>query len=95
VGGCNGCVAVNLPGNKGLKDIVDLLQWAYTVNGFRRFGASLADFFALAATTAVTLGVQESFFMNLHFGRKLFVKIISKNRYFSLCIRLLGQNMGS
>ncbi len=60
VGGCNGCINFNNPDNNGLKPAVDALTKLYTENGYKDYGVSLADFFALAATVGVSLSVMGS-----------------------------------
>ena len=60
VGGCNGCIKFNNTDNNGLAPAVSNLTTLYTTNKFKSFGVSLADFFALAATIAVTAAVQGS-----------------------------------
>lgn len=56
VGGCNGCVNLELPANNGLKVITDALDEVYYGNKFY-YIVSKADFWALSAVMAVELGL--------------------------------------
>ena len=60
IGGCNGCINFNNGDNKGLELAVDTLTKLYTENHVKKENVSLADFFALAATVAVTEAVRDS-----------------------------------
>ena len=60
VGGCNGCINFNNTDNNGLAPAVLALTSLYTTNNYKSYGVSIADFFALAATVAVTAAVQGS-----------------------------------
>lgn len=60
VGGCNGCINFNNPDNNGLQLAVSFLTNLYNTNGYKSLGVSLADYFALAATVGVTIGLQVS-----------------------------------
>ena len=60
VGGCNGCINFNNPDNNGLQLAVNFLTNLYNANGYKSIGVSLADYFALAATVGVTIGLQVS-----------------------------------
>jgi len=52
VGGCNGCLNVNNPDNRGLEDLVQLLDTVYKKNDYHRI-ISRADLWALAGILAV------------------------------------------
>ena len=60
VGGCNGCINFNNPDNNGLSLAVDTLNNIYTTNNFQTFGASRADFWAMAASVALSVAVRAS-----------------------------------
>ena len=60
VGGCNGCINFNNPENNGLAPAVDILNNLYTTNNFQSFGASRADFWALASSVAFSAAVNQS-----------------------------------
>ena len=60
VGGCNGCINFNNPDNNGLKPGVATLNALYADNGFKSFGASKADFWALAASVGLSVAVRNS-----------------------------------
>jgi hypothetical protein len=58
VGGCNGCLNLNQGDNNGLGDIVAALETLYQNLGLAEQGVSRADFWSLAGTVAVEIGVQ-------------------------------------
>ena len=60
VGGCNGCIKFNNPDNNGLQPVVDTLNAIYYNNSFKSFGASRADFWALAASVGLSIAVRNS-----------------------------------
>ena len=60
MGGCNGCINFNNPDNNGLKPAVDILNTLYNNAGYSSFGASRADFWALAAWVGLTGAVRGS-----------------------------------
>ena len=60
VGGCNGCINFNNPDNNGLSQAVNTLSNLYTRNNFQSYGATLADFWAMAASVAVSAAVRTS-----------------------------------
>ena len=60
VGGCNGCINFNNPDNNGLSKAVSTLSNLYTRNNFQSYGATLADFWAMAASVAVSAAVRTS-----------------------------------
>jgi hypothetical protein len=58
VGGCHGCLNLNEGENRGLDGIVNKLEQLYEELGLAEAGVSRADFWALAATVAVEIGVK-------------------------------------
>ena len=58
VGGCHGCINLNQADNQGLAKIVEALEQIYEDLGLAEAGVSHADFWSLAATVAVEIGVK-------------------------------------
>ena len=74
MGGCHGCLNLNQADNAGLQNIVAKLEQLYGDLGLADRGISHADFWALAGTVAVEIGVK------LHQGYTKFV--YSRQRVF-------------
>jgi hypothetical protein len=64
VGGCNGCLDVAEADNAGLKAVVEKLDKIYNALRFDRI-ASKADFYALTATMAAQIGIEEAYQHNV------------------------------
>ena len=58
VGGCHGCLNLNQGDNRGLEGIVAELEKLYADLELADHGVSRADFWALAGTVAVEIGVK-------------------------------------
>jgi hypothetical protein len=58
VGGCHGCINLNQLDNKGMEAIVEKLEKLYEDLGLAEREVSRADFWALAGTVAVEIGVK-------------------------------------
>jgi hypothetical protein len=68
VGGCSGCVNLNIPENNGLSDIVGLLEDLYLQGSYSEI-MSRADFWSLAAYVALQFSTSYPLPLTFRWGR--------------------------